>query len=89
MCHTNKLCRTVFTVIRGDWRVLVNRPPKSGRLLALHTDTLSFISIDTSFLASTHAQPSIAIKYTIVFDQYFGLGPSSGSIFSYFEEYMY
>ena len=34
----------------------------------------------TSFLASTHARPSIAIKDTIVFDQYFGLGPSSGSI---------
>ena len=25
----------------------------------------------TSFLASTHARPSIAIKYTIIFDQYF------------------
>ena len=33
-----------------------------------------------SFLASTQARPSIAIKDTIVFDQYFGLGPSSGSI---------
>ena len=34
----------------------------------------------TSFLTSTHARPSIAIKDRIVFDQYFGLGPSSGSI---------
>ena len=34
----------------------------------------------TSFLACTHARPSIAIKDTVVFDQYFGLGPSSGSI---------
>ena len=33
----------------------------------------------TSFLASTDALPSISIKDTIVFDQYVGLGPSSGS----------
>ena len=32
----------------------------------------------TSFLASTDALPSI-LKYTIVFDQYVGLGLSSGS----------
>ena len=31
----------------------------------------------TSFLASTHVRPSIAIKDTVVFDQYFGLGRSS------------
>ena len=30
----------------------------------------------TSFLASIHARPSIAIKDAIVFDQYFGVGPS-------------
>ena len=33
----------------------------------------------TSFLASTGALHSISMKYTIVFDQYVGLGPSSGS----------
>ena len=32
----------------------------------------------TSFLASTNALPLISIKDTIVFDQYVGLGPSSG-----------
>ena len=33
----------------------------------------------TSFLASTNALPSMSVKDTIVFDQYVGRGPSSGS----------
>ena len=35
-------------VVREDWRGVENTPPKSGSLFALHTNTLSFISIDYS-----------------------------------------
>ena len=35
------------------------------------------VSVYSSFLVSTHARPSVAIKDTIVFGQYFSLGPSS------------
>ena len=34
-------------VVRGDSQGVENRPPKSGSLFALHTDTLSFISKET------------------------------------------
>ena len=36
-------------VVREDWRGVENMPEKSGSLFALHTHTLSFISIDYLF----------------------------------------
>ena len=42
----------------------------------IHTSSYYCYIFNTSFLASTHARPSTAIKDTIAFDQY----PSSGSI---------
>ena len=65
--HTEKLV----------WSQFPARPSQNGadcNLFKIH-----FI-MSTSLLASTHARPSIAIKYTVVFEQHFGLGPSSGSI---------